>query len=172
MTPATDRPDPDDPVTAPPSPPPPAPPTVDASTFAAMEDRWRRALAELDNLRKRFTTQLPKELAGERDRVTAGWLPVVDNLERALEHADVELDPITDGIRTVRDQAIELLARLGYPRHDETGVPFDPERHEAIKVIPFDDARPFTVLEVIRPGYGDGEHQLRPAAVVVAAGRE
>ena len=56
----------------------------------------------------------------------------------------------------------------GFGRHDEVGVPFDPRRHEAVVARPEPGAAPGTVVEVLRPGYGDGTHQLRPAAVVVA----
>ena len=70
----------------------------------------------------------------------------------------------------MRDQAVALLAALGYPRNDETGVPFDPQIHEAVSVVP-DDETPGTVLQVLRPGYGNGTQQLRPAAVVVAGGQ-
>ena len=77
-----------------------------------------------------------------------------------------------DGIRAVRDQAVEVLARLGFPRHDETGVPFDPFRHEAVGVVPDAQAAAGEVARVVRPGYGDGERQLRPAAVLVAALRD
>jgi molecular chaperone GrpE len=138
---------------------------------AELEDRWRRALADLDNLRKRFARQLASEQAAERARVTAAWLPVLDNLELALEHAESDPAAIVEGVRAVRDQAVNLLDALGYPRHDETGVAFDPTRHEAISVHAA-DAAPGTVLQVLRPGYGEADRQLRPATVVVAGDRE
>jgi molecular chaperone GrpE len=131
-----------------------------------------RAAAELENLRKRYTLQLAREQAAERARVTAAWLPVLDNLELALEHADAQPDPVIAGVRQVRDQAVNVLAALGYPRHEETGVPFDPARHEAVGVVAGAQAPRGTVLRVLRPGYGEGERQLRPAAVVVAGDRE
>jgi molecular chaperone GrpE len=140
--------------------------------LAEMEDRWRRALAEAENLRKRYARRLPEELAAERDRVSAAWPPVLDNLDRAVEHAGGSDDAVAAGVRAVRDQAVQVLERLGYARHDETGVPFDPERHEAVTAVPRDDVKPFTVIEVLRPGYGDGQRQLRPAAVVVSTGQE
>jgi molecular chaperone GrpE len=108
--------------------------------------------------------------AAERRRVAASWLPVVDNLELALAHAD-SASPIATGIQAIRDQALDLLAALGYQRDAETGVPFDPARHEAVSVTP-GQGEPGTVVSVVRPGYGQGEQQLRPAAVVVAGERE
>ncbi|MFC0534191.1 nucleotide exchange factor GrpE [Phytohabitans kaempferiae] len=142
-------------------------------SVAELEDRWRRALADLDNMRKRHARETERERLAERGRVALAWLPVLDNLELALDHAlrDLSHDTgsLTQGLLAVRDQGIDVLAALGYRRHDETGVPFDPERHEAIVARGDDHVPPGTVLEVLRPGYGDGARQLRPAAVVVAA---
>jgi molecular chaperone GrpE len=137
---------------------------------ADLEDRLRRSVAEVENLRKRCARQVADERVAERARVATEWLPVVDNLERALEHAGAG-DPVVDGVRAVRDQAVGVLARLGFPRHAETGVPFDPYRHEAVGVVGNTDAAPGEVAEVVRPGYGDGPALLRPAAVLVAADR-
>jgi molecular chaperone GrpE len=130
---------------------------------AELEDRWKRALADLDNFRKRAA----RELAAERARTTAAWLPVLDNLERAVEHADAEPGAVLDGVRAVRDQALDLLDRLGFPRQDDEGRPFDPARHEAVASVDDPDAPEGTVVRVVRPGYGE----LRPALVVVAKGR-
>jgi molecular chaperone GrpE len=138
--------------------------------LAELEDRWKRALAETDNLRKRLAKDVATAQAAERRRVTAAWLPIVDNLELALAHADQE-SPIVTGVQAIRDQALDLLAALGYPRDDETGVPFDPARHEAVSVIA-GGGEPGEVVSVVRPGYGKGEQQLRPAAVVVAGEQE
>ncbi|MYR83979.1 nucleotide exchange factor GrpE [Streptomyces sp. SID685] len=133
-----------------------------------LEDRWRRALADLDNLRKRHARELERERAVERSRTAAAFLPVLDNLELALTHAGADPGAIVEGVRAVRDQAVNVLELLGYPRHAESGVAFDPARHEVVGVVQDPDAPPGTVVEVLRPGYGDGERQLRPAAVTVA----
>jgi len=143
-----------------------------AAVAAELEDRWRRALADLDNLRKRYARELDRERSAERAKVAGSWLPVLDNLERALEHAGGEPDGLLEGLRSVRDQAVAVLAGLGYPRHEEVGMPFDPSRHEAVGVVHDADAAPGTVVRVVRPGYGEGERQLRPAAVAVAGQRE
>jgi molecular chaperone GrpE len=144
-----------------------------AAALAELEDRWRRTLADLDNLRKRYARELERERAAERARVTAQWLPVVDDLDRALAHAADDPTAIVEGVRAVREHAVAVLDRLGYPRYEEVGVPFDPARHEAVKVVEDTEAAPGTVVEVLRPGYGQGERWLRPAAVAVAtaAGR-
>ncbi|KUO06377.1 nucleotide exchange factor GrpE [Streptomyces sp. DSM 15324] len=145
-------------------------PAEEAYTTAIqeLEDRWRRALADLDNLRKRHARERERERAVERSRTAAAFLPVLDNLELALTHAGADPGAIVEGVRAVRDQAVNVLELLGYPRHAETGVAFDPARHEVVGVVQDPDAPPGTVVEVLRPGYGDGERQLRPAAVTVA----
>ncbi|MFG3150175.1 nucleotide exchange factor GrpE [Streptomyces sp. NPDC048243] len=138
------------------------------TALAELEDRWRRARADLDNLRKRHARELERDRAVERSRTAAAFLPVLDNLELALTHAGADPGAIVEGIRAVRDQAVNVLELLGYSRHAETGVAFDPARHEVVGVVQDPDSPPGTVVEVLRPGYGDGERQLRPAAVTVA----
>jgi molecular chaperone GrpE len=135
--------------------------------LAKLEDRWRRAVADLDNLRKRYARELDRERATERSRVAGAWLPIVDNLERAISHAGDQSDAVLEGLRSILEQALQVLEHLGYPRDTQSGVPFDPERHEVVGVVDQPDSAPGTVVEVRRPGYGEGSRQLRPAAVVV-----
>ena len=137
---------------------------------AELENLWRRALADADNLRKRHAREMARLRDQERAEVARDWLPVLDNLDRALEYAGTDPGAIIEGVRAVRDQAVDLLSRLGYPRQDDLGASFDPARHDAVAAIPFADAPPGTVVEVVHPAYGDGDHQLRPAQVVVARG--
>jgi molecular chaperone GrpE len=138
--------------------------------LAEMEDRWRRALADFDNLRKRMAREMGQQRDDERARVAAQWLPVLDNLELALQHAGADPASILSGVQAVRDQALGVLADLGFPRRSDVNEPFDPTRHEAVAVLPDPEAEPGTILQVIRPGYGSDERPLRPAAVVVAKG--
>lgn len=135
---------------------------------AEAEDMRLRALADLDNMRKRCAAQVGLAVQDTQAAVAAQWLPVVDNLERALDHAQADPEAIIEGLRSVRDQALSVLASLGFPRRDDLGLPFDPARHDAVAVTSDPDAGSGTVVDVVRPGYGDGDHQLRPAQVVVA----
>ena len=143
-----------------------------AAELAKVEDRWRRAVADLDNLRKRYARELDRERTTERSRVAGAWLPVVDNLERAISHAGDQSDAVVAGVRSILDQARQVLEQLGYPRDAQAGVPFDPQRHEVVGVVDHPDSAPGTVVEVLRPGYGQGSRQLRPAAVVVSRREE
>ncbi|GHS88772.1 protein GrpE [Actinomycetota bacterium] len=137
--------------------------------IAELEDSWRRTAAELDNVRKRCAKDIVRAREQERASVAARWLPVLDNLERALEHASSSPDQIVEGVRAVHQQALTVLADLGYPRRDdETGKPFDPAHHEAVSTIADERLVPGTVAHVVRPGYGPDGEILRPASVVVA----
>ena len=140
--------------------------------LAKLDHRWRRAVADLDNLRKRYARDLDRERVTERSRAAAAWLPVVDNLERAIAEMSDRSDAIAEGVRSTLGQAIQVLEQLGYPRDAESGVPFDPQRHEVVSVVEQGDSAPGTVVEVLRPGYGHGSNQLRPAAVVVSRREE
>jgi molecular chaperone GrpE len=136
--------------------------------IAELEDDWRRTAAELDNFRKRCAKDLVRARQQERARTAAGWLPVLDNLERALEHASSDPEQIIEGVRAVHQQALSVLADLGFPRRDDIGKAFDPAVHEAVGTIADKERVPGTVAQVVRAGYGSDEEILRPAAVVVA----
>lgn len=143
-------------------------------TVAELEDRWRRAAAELDNLRKRFARQLAEQARAERARTVAALLPVLDNLELALRHADADPAAIVTGVRAVHAQATDALAGLGFHRIDAAGVRFDPARHEAAGSAPAPDGvAPGTVVDVHRAGFVDDAGALvRPAVVTVAQAGE
>ncbi|MFI9077228.1 nucleotide exchange factor GrpE [Streptomyces sioyaensis] len=149
-------------------------PEVDdhAAALDELQDRWRRALADLDNLRKRHAKERDAVRNEERARTAAAWLPVVDNLDLALTHAGSDPSAVVEGVKAVRDQAVDVLRRLGYPRYEETGVPFEPAVHEVVATVDDPDAEPNAVVQVVRPGYGEGSRQLRPAAVMVSKRQE
>ncbi|MYZ38267.1 MULTISPECIES: nucleotide exchange factor GrpE [unclassified Streptomyces] len=148
------------------------PPDGAERELAEVQDAWRRALADLDNLRKRCARELEQVRRTERARTAAELLPVLDNLDLALSHARADPASVLQGVEAVRDQAVDVLERLGYPRQEEKGVPFDPSRHEVVGVVDDPDAEPGTVVNVLRPGYGLDDRQLRPMAVTVSQRRE
>lgn len=136
--------------------------------IAELEDLWRRALADFDNLRKRVARDAAAQRDEERARLAAQWLPVLDNLDLAVEHAHSDSESIVTGVRAIREQALAVLTRLGFPRRSDVGEKFDPSRHEAVAAVASPEAPAGTVVRVVRPRYGTDEHQLRPASVVVA----
>ena len=160
--PATGTPDPDGETGA----------ATDARLRADVErltDQWRRALADLDNLRKRAARESASARADERARVAAEWLPVLDNLDLALEHAGRSRHD-RRGCRGGPGAGAggAGAARLPAPGRRRHPVRPGPARGGGGALDP--DAAPGTVLQVVRPGYGEGDRQLRPAAVVVATG--
>ena len=131
-----------------------------------MEDRFKRALADLDNYRKRSARELERLVTERGDALLRDWLEVVDGVERALQQtADT---PLYDGLRAVLEHMDSVLERHGVRRLGERGEPFDPNRHEAVDVHETDQAPDRTVVEVLRSGYARGDRVLRPAQVVVA----
>jgi molecular chaperone GrpE len=138
-----------------------------ASELAVMEDRWKRALADLDNFRKRTARETDRRVEEARDSVVREWLEAVDSIDRALAAAD-PASPLAEGLRAVREQLEAILERQGVTRIGATGEAFDPELHEAVAVRPTADAPDRTVLEVARAGYRRGDRVLRPAQVVVS----
>jgi molecular chaperone GrpE len=148
---------------------PPQPAPDDAAP--ELDGHLRRALADLDNLRKRFDREVSRERSAERARVASMWLPVVDDLERALQHAGTDTESVIEGIRAVRAHALAVLERLGFPSFDDIGEQFDPQRHEALATV-HADAPAGTIVATARPGYGTGDQVLRPAGVIVAKERD
>ena len=134
--------------------------------LAQMEDRYKRALADLDNYRKRAARELERLVSERGDAILRDWLEVVDGVERALRQKPE--NPLYDGLRAVFEQMEAALARQGVRRIGEPGEPFDPNRHEAISVEETDAAPDRTVLDVARSGYARDDRVLRPAQVVVA----
>jgi molecular chaperone GrpE len=138
---------------------------------AELEDRYKRALADLDNYRKRSGRELDRRVADARDAVLLEWLDVLDNVERALRMEEPGA-PAFAGMRAVLDQMESVLGRQGVTRTGTAGEPFDPERHEAVEVRATDDVPDRTVVDVARSGFSHGDRMLRPAQVVVARPQE
>jgi molecular chaperone GrpE len=137
-----------------------------AGELAQMEDRYKRALADLDNYRKRSARETERRIAESREAQLRDWLEAVDSVERALL---MELDsPVFEGLRGVLEQMEAILAREGVQRIGKAGERFDPERHEAVGVRYTDEAPDRTVVDVARSGFALGDRVLRPAEVIVS----
>ncbi|MEO7729888.1 MAG: nucleotide exchange factor GrpE [Kofleriaceae bacterium] len=132
-------------------------------------DRYLRAAADLENLRKRQKRELEDVKLESKGRVLKEMLPVVDNLERAIEHATTTAgtNPIVEGVQLVLRQFLTAFERLEVTPIEAGGQPFDPNLHEAISQQE-SDSPPGTVVQVLQRGYKSGERLLRPALVVVA----
>jgi molecular chaperone GrpE len=138
-------------------------------------DRYLRAAADLENTRKRQKRELEDAKFETKNKVLKEMLPVVDNLERAIEHASKESDgagdhvlrPIVEGVQLVLRQFATAFERLDVTPIDAMGQPFDPNLHEAISQQESDQPAG-TVIQVLQRGYRAGDRLLRPSLVVVA----
>ncbi|UJA19949.1 nucleotide exchange factor GrpE [Thermoleophilia bacterium SCSIO 60948] len=134
--------------------------------LAEAEDRFKRARADLENLRKRTEREIARRVGEARDAIVRDWLEVIDSVERALRVAEPE-SPETEGYRRLIEQMQTVLDRHGIHRFGEIGERFDPERHEAVGVRETSEGRDRSVVEVARSGYAAGSQVLRPAQVIV-----
>ena len=134
-------------------------------------DRLQRLKAEFDNYRKRAARDQESLVARSTERLVKELLPVVDDLERALEaaakHEEAKLE---DGVRLVHRALRDTLAREGLVEIETDGK-FDPHVHEALVAQP-SEADEGSVIDVVQKGYRLGDRVLRPARVVIAGPRE
>jgi len=133
-------------------------------------DALQRLKAEFDNYRKRVARDQQELAARAHERLVKELVPVLDDLERALEavaeHEEAKLD---EGVRLVHRSLADLLAREGLVEVDTDGK-FDPHTQEALLSQPSDEEEG-SVIQVLQKGYSLGERVLRPARVVVSSGR-
>jgi molecular chaperone GrpE len=131
-------------------------------------DSLRRTAAEFDNYRKRVARDQQSLVARAAERLVKELLPVLDDLERALQAAEEhEEATLEDGVRLVHRSLAALLEREGLQEIDTAGA-FDPHVHEALLAQPVEDAESGAVVQVLQKGYTLGDRVLRPARVIVA----
>ena len=135
---------------------------------AANYDRYVRAVAELDNYRKR-TVRMRAETRDETLRdVLLQVAPVLDNLRRALRQETQEVDALKQGVELICGQFNDVLKGYGLTEIESVGQPFDPEVHEALAEVPDDEHTPGTVIEEMEKGYKLNDKVVRYARVVVS----
>ena len=136
----------------------------------APDDSYLRLAADFDNYRKRVVREQAELAKRANERLLNELLPVLDDLERALEaaaqHEEAKLE---EGVQLVHRSLSGVLARHGLTEIEAEGA-FDPHVHEALLTQPGDGAEEGAVLQVLQKGYKLGEHVLRPARVIVAQG--
>jgi molecular chaperone GrpE len=134
-------------------------------------DDLRRVAADFDNYRKRVAREQTQILARSGERVVAKLLPVLDDLERALDAAEHHEDvKVLEGVRMTKDALAAVLASEGVEEIPADG-PFDPHVPEALMAQPAEGVEPGYVVHVVQRGYRIGDAVLRPARVVVAEER-
>ncbi|MBX3245612.1 MAG: nucleotide exchange factor GrpE [Myxococcales bacterium] len=135
-----------------------------------LKDQLLRTAADYDNFRKRTKRELEDARRRGQEETIREILPVLDNLERALDaaaHAP-DVGAVAEGVRMVLKGFEDVAQRLGLRRLEAIGNPFDPNEHDAIQQQETEEHPPGTVVAEVVPGYRLGERLLRPALVVVA----
>ena len=127
-------------------------------------DSLRRLKAEFDNFRKRHERERTRILESASEKLVQELLPVLDNLDRALESEG----DIREGVQATRGQLADVLANEGLLPVASDGQPFDPNVHEAVMGQPSEDHEEGTVLQTFQRGYLLNGRAIRPAKVVVA----
>jgi len=140
--------------------------------MADWHDRYLRLAAELDNSKKAYERAYAHRAQQERERFLRDLLPLADNLERALEHAipSERETSLYGGIELTLRDLWRTLEKYGVERIEALGMPFDPDLHEAVAVVPHPTLAPGTVMRVEQPRYLLDRRLLRPALVMVTAG--
>jgi len=137
--------------------------------LADLKDRHVRKLAELENIRKRSEREKREHFRVALMDLARDFLPILDNLERAMAHASAEerKSHFGQGIGLIRRQLMDLWKRHGLEEVD-TNVPFDPNRHEAVATEATNEVPPNTILDVMQRGYVLQDRLVRPAVVKVS----
>lgn len=136
-------------------------------------DLAKRTKADFENFRRRMTSEVQAAGARGKAEVLRGVLPVLDDLERALQAAGLDPegdseDGLAHGVLLVFRGLRETLVKNGIEAVDPTGEKFDPQVHEALSTLAADGVESGTVVETLQKGYRLGEQLIRPARVVVA----
>ena len=135
---------------------------------AEVDDRLLRLAADFDNYKKRAARERQEYVAFANERLLKELLPILDDLERALdaaeEHQEAQLE---EGVRLVHRSLAGLLERQGVKEIATEGA-FDPHVHEALLAQPSEDAESGAVIDVVQKGYTLGDRVVRPARVIVA----
>jgi molecular chaperone GrpE len=142
--------------------------------LAAANKRADAAHAEIEAAGKRLASASAKELEQRTRKLLESFLPVVDDLDRGIAAAKsvAESADVVAGLELVRRSMLTRLGQLGVTHAPARGERFDPQRHEAIALVPVSDAaQDGRVIDVMREGYLIGDEVLRPAGVAVGKRR-
>jgi molecular chaperone GrpE len=134
-----------------------------------LKDRYMRTLADFENYRKRADREKNEFFKYALDGVLKDLIPILDNFDRALEHAG-EGDEFHKGVALIYKQMWDVLQRHGLRPIEQAGVPFDPKIHEAVIREENPSVPSQTVVAVLQKGYFLHDRLLRPAMVKVAVG--
>jgi len=155
-----------------------APPAVETESpnqrIAELEDKLLRAAADFDNYKKRTARQFEEIANAANDRLMGEFLEIIDNFERAREHAngEVSLETLLKGNEMIHGQMVALLARYNIEPIEALGKPFDPNLHEALFQVESKEHAEGLVAQELSKGYRQGNRVLRHSRVAVSKRRE
>ena len=148
------------------------PETALAEAQAKADENWERymrAAAETENVRKRATRDVENAHKFALERFGKELLAVRDTLEMGLAADGASIESLLEGSNATLKLLGATMERFGIVQVDPEGEPFDPEFHEAISMQPSEDVEPGSVVTVVQKGYTLNGRLLRPAMVIVAA---
>ena len=134
---------------------------------ASLKDKWLRAVAELENFKKRTRREIDDAVFRARQDLLSSFFPTADNLDRALELARGN-DPLFKGIEMVAHEFRGALGKHGIDVVPSVGHTFDPAMHEALQQVDSEEHPPGNVILEYEKGYRQGDRLLRPARVVIS----
>jgi molecular chaperone GrpE len=145
---------------------------IEAARTEAAEwrDKGMRAQAEFENVRKRLETRHADALLRAGERIIEALLPVIDDFDRAIDHAVADGSDVAEGLSAVQRKLLDVLKREGAVQIDPLGEEFDPARHNAVQMRDDTEVPDHTVVDVLQKGYEMHGRVLRPAMVVVSTG--
>jgi molecular chaperone GrpE len=138
---------------------------------AAAMDQALRAQADAQNVKRRAEQDVEKARKFALEQFTRELLPVVDNLERALESAasdDEAIKPIAEGVELTLKSFLGAMGKFNIETVDPQGEPFDPNLHQAMSMIENSEVEPNSVIAVMQKGYTLNGRLMRPAMVMVS----
>ena len=137
-----------------------------------LKERYLRLQAEWDNFRKRNAAEREDEKIRANERIVKDLIPVVDDFERAIAHAEDADDIVAlkEGVEAVHTKIMDVFSKSHVEVIDPEGEPFDANRHQAIGTTEDDSVYDETVTQVLQKGYEMGGHVIRPAMVMVSTG--
>jgi molecular chaperone GrpE len=142
--------------------------------LAEAKDAALRAQADAANVQRRAEQEVEKARKFALERFVSELLPVVDNMERALEAAgtDEAMKPIIEGVELTQKSLIDVLQKHGVETVDPMGEPFDPQIAQAMSMVENPEVEPNTVIAVMQKGYQLNGRLVRPAMVMVSKAAE
>lgn len=132
-------------------------------------DKYLRALADFENYKKRALKERSDLIRYQGEKILIDLLEVVDNIERALQHAQAEPEKLRQGLELIQKLFVDTLAKWEVKAESGIGKEFDPSKYQALSKVKVDDAKPGTIITEFKKAYMYRDRLLRVGSVVVAA---